>query len=251
MGSYDVQQVCLKGHQVTDSYHQSPEFRRAHCASCGAKTIHSCQQCNTEIKGRYNVPGVFAFGRTTVPRFCEACGEKYPWSDLPALDEGVAESDAVTRLDPALSIERICSRVSLVVRQLRHRHENRTTLDVADEYDLQDLLHSLLHLFFDDVRPEEYSPSYAGKASRVDFLLKNESIVVEAKMTRSGLAEKQVGEQLIVDIARYKSHPNCKTLICLVYDPDHRIRNPRGIESDLSRVSDGLDVRVFIVPRGT
>jgi hypothetical protein len=89
--------------------------------------------------------------------------------------------DQVTALDPAVSLERICNRIPLVIRQLRDRHDGRSTLKVDDDYDLQDILHGLLHLFFDDVRPEEHTPSYAGKATRMDFLLKNESIVIEAK----------------------------------------------------------------------
>lgn len=84
----------------------------------------------------------------------------------------------------------------------------------------------------------------------MDFLLKNESIVIEVKMTRKGLGSREVGEQLILDIAHYKAHPSCKTLFCLVYDPEHRISNPRGLENDLSKKSDGLDVKVFVVPRG-
>jgi hypothetical protein len=150
-----------------------------------------------------------------------------------------------------VSVERLCDRIALVIRELRKRHDGRPTLDVGDEYDLQDLLHSLLHLFFDDVRAEEYTPSYAGKSTRMDFLLKNESIVIEAKMTRKGLATKEVGEQLIVDIAHYQAHPSCKTLFCLVYDPDHRVSNPHGLENDLSGKREGLEVKVFVVPKGT
>jgi hypothetical protein len=137
----------------------------------------------------------------------------------------------------------------LVIRQLRDRHDSRDAHDVQDEYDLQDLLHSLLHLFFDDVRAEEYTPSYAGKAARMDFLLKDESIVIEAKMARKGLGAKEVGDELTVDIARYKVHPGCKMLFCLVYDPEHRIKNPRGIEADLAQNESGFQVKVFIVPK--
>lgn len=162
---------------------------------------------------------------------------------------GAGAGDEVTALDPAISVERICSRIPLVIRQLRDRYDGRQTLKVDDEYDVQDLLHALLHLFFDDVRPEEYTPSYAGKSTRMDFLLKNESIVIESKMTRRGLGAKEVGEQLIIDIAHYKSHPDCKSLFCLVYDPDHRVDNPRGLENDLSKKTDGMIVRVFVVPR--
>jgi REase_DpnII-MboI len=57
-----------------------------------------------------------------------------------------------------------------VVRQLRERHDSRPTLAVADEYDVQDLFHALLSIYFDDIRAEEWAPSYAGGASRMDFL---------------------------------------------------------------------------------
>ena len=46
---------------------------------------------------------------------------------------------------------------------------------------MQDLLHAILKLHFDDVRPEEYTPSYSGNASKVDFYLPPERLVVEAK----------------------------------------------------------------------
>jgi hypothetical protein len=67
-------------------------------------------------------------------------------------------------------------------------------------------------------------------------------------MTRPSLSTKQLGEQLIVDIAKYKKHPACRTL-CVVYDPDGRISNPRGVENDLREDQDQMAVRVMIVPK--
>lgn len=32
-----------------------------------------------------------------------------------------------------------------------------------------------------------------------------------------------------------------KPLVCFVYDPDQRLTNSRGIETDLSKTTDGLD----------
>lgn len=147
-------------------------------------------------------------------------------------------------------IEKLCGRFHLVARQLRSRHNSRDTISVEDEYDVQDLFHAILTLEFDDIRPEEWTPSYAGSASRTDFLLKQEQIVVEIKKTRKELGAKQIGEQLIIDIKRYKSHPDCKALICFVYDPEGRIANPRGIENDLNREHEGVDVKVIIAPSG-
>ena len=146
-------------------------------------------------------------------------------------------------------IEAIANRFHAVVMQLRQRHDTRTTIDVNDEYDVQDLFHALLKLFFNDIRAEEWNPSYAGGSSRSDFLLPEISTVVEIKKTRHSMTTKQLGEQLIVDIAKYKKHPQCARLICFVYDPEGRINNPRGIENDLSSCDNELDVRTIIVPK--
>jgi hypothetical protein len=147
-------------------------------------------------------------------------------------------------------LERICDRFHLVARQIRSRHADRETLDVQDEYDVQDLLHCLLILEFRDIRAEEWTPSYAGGSARVDFLLKQESIIVEVKKTRPNLGAREVGDQLLIDIGRYQAHPDCRTLVCFVYDPEGRIANPRGIETDLTRKVNDMDVRVFIRPKG-
>jgi len=166
------------------------------------------------------------------------------WEDEPT--ESIGGSLTKTTEE---TIELICHKFHTMVRQLRERYDDRETLDIKDEYDVQDLMHTLLRLFFEDIRQEEYSPSYAGGSSRVDFLIKKEKIVIEIKKTRAGLKAKQLGEQLIIDISRYKFHPDCKLLYCFVYDPEGYIKNPRGIENDLSKVHDGLNVKVFITPK--
>lgn len=136
-----------------------------------------------------------------------------------------------------------------VAKQLLNRREDRNTLKIQDEYDVQDLLHALLRMYFDDIRPEEYTPSYAGSSTRVDFLLKREKTVIEVKKTRTGLTDKEVGNQLIQDFHHYKSHPDCEKLICFVYDPDNKIQNPRGLEDDLNKLSnDDFIMEVYIRP---
>jgi hypothetical protein len=152
------------------------------------------------------------------------------------------------RPNPLSIIETICSRFHAVARQLRSRHDTRPTLEVEDEYDVQDLLHALLRVNFKDIRPEEWTPSYAGASSRMDFLLKDEQVVVEVKKTRKSLKEREVGDQLIIDIARYEAHPDCKMLVCFVYDPDGWVGNPTAIKSDLEKSSDAFQVKVFIYP---
>jgi hypothetical protein len=95
--------------------------------------------------------------------------------------------EALKRL---LQIAESFHRVAL---NLRARRTNRAALLIADEYDVQHVLGALLASLFQEVRPEEWAPSYAGSASRVDFLLRNKSIAVETKMTRDGLSDRKLG----------------------------------------------------------
>ena len=145
-------------------------------------------------------------------------------------------------------LNNLFDRFHLVVKQIRNRYDNRNTLDIDDEYDVQDLLHSLLKIYFDDIRAEEWTPSYAGGCSRMDFLIKEEKIVIEVKKTRKGLSDKELGKQLIEDKERYKAHPDCKKLICFTYDPESRILNPKGIQNDLNKLENDFEVQIIIKP---
>lgn len=161
----------------------------------------------------------------------------------------LVEIDAVplvgTCSDKDERIEQILCRFRVVANQLKHRHNDRDTLTITDEYDVQNLLHALLKVDFDDVRPEEWTPSYAGGSVRMDFLLKEIDTVIEVKMTRSSMTPKSLGEELIIDIEKYQCHPNCRRLYCFVYDPEMRLCNPLGLKNDLESKHDGF-LRVVI-----
>lgn len=146
-------------------------------------------------------------------------------------------------------LDRLFDKFHDVARQLENRHGGRETLLISDEYDVQDLLSALLKINFDDIRPEDYTPSFAGRNTRLDFLLKKERVVIEVKKTRASLKDKEIGDELLQDIARYKNHPDCDILYCFVYDPQGLIMNPRGLENDLnSESNESLKVIVRIKP---
>jgi hypothetical protein len=153
------------------------------------------------------------------------------------------------RLDAVRIVEQLGERFEYVKRQLTKRHGQRATLIVSDEYDFQDLYHSLLRVFFDDVREEEWVPSYAGASSRIDFVLPEARLALELKHARATMTAKTLGDELLVDSQRYSKHPQVDTLVCIVLDPEGRIANPRGIEHDLTKVAGGLKVVVKIIDR--
>lgn len=147
------------------------------------------------------------------------------------------------------NIRLICNRFHSISRQLLIRHSDRNTIEITDEYDVQDLMCSLLRIYFTDIRQEEYTPSYAGGASRIDFLLSDNNIALEIKKTRDTLKDKELGSELLIDIQRYRSHPNVEKLLCFIYDPDGKIRNPEGLKKDLENSGTDLQTEVIIAPR--
>lgn len=187
----------------------------------------------------------------TATKYSVGMGEPYlVWSYKLSQILGAIEHPETESLEALESVSRICDgfhRVALSLRQ--RRYNDRERLQMEDEYDVQYLIGALLAGFFSDVRAEEYTPSYGGKSSRMDFLLNDESIVVETKMMRDTLNDKLIADQLIIDKERYAKHPKCKTLICLVYDPMSLLRNPAGLEADLSREDEEFSVHVWVRPK--
>ena len=134
---------------------------------------------------------------------------------------------------------------------LTHRRKGMQPLSFGSEYDVQDLLHALLRPWISDIRPEEFTPSYAGSSTRMDFLLPAHKLVIETKVVRDRSHAKRIGDELIIDIEHYRKHPACSSLWCVIYDPDQLITNAEGLKTDLQgqRASqDGtVTVRVFVL----
>ena len=150
---------------------------------------------------------------------------------------------------PVELVKTLCHRFHSVARQLRLRGEHRATLSVEDEIDVQDLLHALLRIQFDDIDTEEWTPSYAEGAPRTTFLLNDNQLAVLVKKTRNGLTAKDLTEQLRIDTERYLTKSRCTSLLCFIYDPDGRIGNPRAFETTLTTVNGSLTIGVLIAPK--
>lgn len=151
--------------------------------------------------------------------------------------------------DPLELVKALCCRFHSVARQLRLRGEYRATLSVEDEFDAQDLLHALLRIQFDDIGTDEWTPGYSDGAPRTTFLLDDSRLAVIVKKTRPGLTAKDLIDQLRIDAERYRSHDRCATLLCFLYDPEGRIGNPRGLEANLTSVSDSFVIDVLVTPK--
>jgi len=160
-----------------------------------------------------------------------------------------SEGKKPSSLDELLRI--IIHGLPRAIQPLVHRRKGSQSLSFSSEYDIQDLLHSLLRPWISDIRPEEFCPSYAGSNTRMDFLLPTHKIVIETKRVRDKSHASKVGDELIIDIEHYRKHPNANHLWCVIYDPELFISNPKGMINDLEGIrstSEGsLNVKVMIV----
>lgn len=144
----------------------------------------------------------------------------------------------------------ILRRFHLVAKELRTRRAGRPPFEISDEYDVQGLLRALLRVHVGDIRPEETTPSLGGASARVDFFLKTEGVVIEAKMTRDNLRNTELVKQINDDIQKYRRMPGVKRLMVLVYDPEHQVSNPEGFESDYLQAAADFSHEVLVVPKG-
>lgn len=150
---------------------------------------------------------------------------------------------------PLDSVKRLCQRFHAVARQLRLRGEYRSTLAVEDELDMQDLLYALLRLQFEDIGTDEWMPSYAEGSSRMTFLLDHNRLAIVVKKTRPGLSTKDLADQFRVDADRYRGKHGCTALLCFIYDPEGRIGNPRGLETDHSTTGAHFTLDILVAPK--
>jgi len=164
-----------------------------------------------------------------------------------------SSAEPAKNIDWAMSrVQQLCDRFHWTANRLGYEYHGKKIGPITDEYDVQWLFRGMLFLEFDDVRDEEWTPSYGGGSARMDFLIQPYGIVLETKMTRESLTDKKIGENLMVDIVRYQKHPYCKTLVCFVYDPDSRLKNASGLEKDIENMSTKkFPVKVIVYPRIT
>lgn len=59
-GVYRTAQICKNGHVITSNTNYTAHLSNF-CPECKAETISACPECNTPIRGQYDVPGVLVF----------------------------------------------------------------------------------------------------------------------------------------------------------------------------------------------
>jgi len=117
-------------------------------------------------------------------------------------------------------------------------------LYIEDEHDLEDLVRSLLPLFFDDVRLRSRNPSYAAEP-RTDFLLCPEAIALVVKLARA-IRRPELESQFREDLDFYRSVRECRQVWIYVFDPEHLVHDADDLERMWSVPEEGLESRCVV-----
>lgn len=166
------------------------------------------------------------------------------------LKEDLVDDEEIRNIEhnPIEDVENIFNKFHGIVKIFENRTRNKPPLIIEDEYDVQYLLLPLLRLYFDDIVDEESVPTQGSTRSFIDFLLKDENIAIETKITSSTLGNTNLTKQLNDDIGKYSKHPKVKTLMFFIYNPGNHIKNPIGFIKDFTKKEGSLDIKTYITP---
>ncbi|MBM4056231.1 MAG: response regulator [Planctomycetes bacterium] len=117
-------------------------------------------------------------------------------------------------------IEKILANFSnSIIKITKNRRKAHDLFKVVDEYDVQDIIYTMLKPIFNDITDEDPVRKVGGKSSKIDFFIPSENIGLEIKMIKENESdESKYIDELKKDFESY-SIEDMEYLICFVYDP--------------------------------
>lgn len=109
---------------------------------------------------------------------------------------------------------------------VKNRRKGHPNFPINDEYDVQDILYVILKSVFPNLRDEDPIPKVGAKSTKIDLILRDENILIEAKMLKESDKNETIFiEQLKMDVESYHQCAWLETLFCFVYDPYKRTKD--------------------------
>lgn len=141
----------------------------------------------------------------------------------------------------------VIERFTSAAKSLQERRAGEPTIEMKNEYDVQDILFVMLKPHFPSLRIEEV---VAGKDSekflKIDFLVTSEKVAIEVKYIRDNNHARSITKEINDDIQTYHKHQDCNHLIFFVYDKALLLKNPDILEDEYSKtqIFDGKEMRI-------
>lgn len=134
---------------------------------------------------------------------------------------------------------------------IKDRRKGHPQYQIEDEYDVQDILYVIIKSIFPNMRDEDSIAKVGAKSTKIDFILREEEILIEVKMIKKGDSnEKHFIEQLKVDFESYHKCVWLNKLFCFVYDPYKKtgdISNFNDLNGQRVKGSHSYNVEIIVV----
>jgi len=117
-------------------------------------------------------------------------------------------------------VECLCSRIRCAANILCNRtRKGKQSYVINDEYDVQDLLHSVLRAYLKYSVQEDPMSKVAGtRSGRADISIQDLGILIEVKYVRSPNDQKSIFDDFSRDLMLYASWIPLKTLLYVIYN---------------------------------
>ena len=160
------------------------------------------------------------------------------FQDLPA---SIAEPDVEL-------VMQLCRRLPATARVLANRDRKKPPFEIEDEYDVQDLLHSVLRAFLKSAVVEEpLGKVGAVRSGRADLAIEDLGTIVEVKYARGPRDQVRLVEEFAQDVQLYVKWPHLQYFIYYVYNSGD-LRDPEALERlSGDREVEGKRFRVFVI----
>lgn len=134
-----------------------------------------------------------------------------------------------------------------VVSRLKYRRKGKVSLDISDEYDVQDILYVMLKGSFSTLQYEDPTPKDGLTSARADFVISDLNTYIETKYISTKGSEKTIQDECLLDIQKYGIQENCYKIIFFIYDPNKCIDNQFAFKASLerNRVIEGKEIEVI------
>jgi len=117
-------------------------------------------------------------------------------------------------------VEQVCRRLPQAARILAVRtRKGKTPFVISDEYDVQDLLQSVLRAYIKHAVQEDPLPKVAGaKSGRADLSIEALGVLIEVKYVHGPSDQKRIFEEFSQDLVLYARWPHLRALLFVIYN---------------------------------
>jgi REase_DpnII-MboI len=154
------------------------------------------------------------------------------------------DTDSISAPAPSVALlPQLCKRLPQAARFLGSRREGKRPYKIADEYDVQDLLHAVIRAYFKySVDEEPLGKVGGGRSARADLALPDVNTLIEVKFVREPKDQQRIVEEFAQYLLLYTAWAPLQTFLYLIYNSAD-LRDPETMKTP-SKMARSIGLRL-------